>query len=131
MPEPSPDLSDQAAAALADAVAFDANGLVPAVAQQHDTGEVLMLAWMNRAAVIATLTSGRATYYSRSRAKLWRKGDTSGNVQHVREVRLDCDGDTLLLLIDQIGPACHTGRPVCFFRTAAAEGWREIDGGPA
>jgi len=131
MSVPSEDaaLSEDAARALADAIAFDSNGLVPAVAQQHDTGEVLMLAWMDREAVIATLTTGRATYYSRSRRQLWRKGDTSGHVQHVREVRLDCDADTLLLLIEQHGPACHTGRPVCFYRAADGDAWRAIAGG--
>ena len=91
-----------------------------AVAQQHDTGEVLMIAWMNRDAVRATLTEGRVCYWSRSRQKLWRKGETSGQVQHLREIRLDCDGDTLLLLVDQHGVACHTGRRNCFFRA-----WRD------
>lgn len=122
-------VSEPAAENLAATIAFDADGLVPAVAQQHDSGEVLMLAWMNREAVFATLTTGRVTYYSRSRGQLWRKGDTSGNVQHLRELRLDCDGDTLLLLIDQHGPACHTGRRSCFYRTAGAEGWRELGDG--
>jgi phosphoribosyl-AMP cyclohydrolase len=97
-------------------IRFDANGLVPAVAQQHDTGEVLMLAWMNREAVTETLATGRVCYFSRSRAALWRKGETSGQVQHLRELRVDCDGDTLLLLVDQTGVACHTGRRNCFFR---------------
>ena len=98
------------------AIAFDAQGLVPAIAQQHDTGEVLMLAWMNREAVAETLATGRVCYYSRSRQALWRKGETSGQVQHLRELRVDCDGDTLLLLVDQHGVACHTGRRSCFFR---------------
>ncbi|ATR20028.1 Phosphoribosyl-AMP cyclohydrolase [Roseomonas mucosa] len=93
---------------------FDAQGLVAAVAQQHDTGEVLMLAWMNREAVAETLRTGRVTYYSRSRQGLWRKGDTSGQVQHLRELRLDCDGDAVLALVDQVGVACHTGRRSCF-----------------
>src|SRR5258707_11387168 len=101
-----------------DALCFDANGLVPAVAQQHDTGEVLMLAWMNRDAVAETLATGRVCYWSRSRQRLWRKGETSGQVQHLIEMRLDCDGDTLLLRIDQTGVACHTGRRSCFFRAA-------------
>ena len=122
-------VSEPAAENLAASIAFDADGLVPAVAQQHDSGEVLMLAWMNREAVMATLTTGRVTYYSRSRGQLWRKGDTSGNVQHLRELRLDCDGDTLLLLIDQHGPACHTGRRSCFYRTAGANGWFERERG--
>ncbi len=102
-------------AALA-AIHFDANGLVPAIAQQHDTGEVLMMAWMNREAVAETLASGRVCYFSRSRGRLWRKGETSGQVQHLRELRVDCDGDTLLLLVEQDGVACHTGRRNCFFR---------------
>jgi phosphoribosyl-AMP cyclohydrolase len=104
--------------AILDAIAFDASGLVPALAQQYDTGEVLMLAWMNRAAVAETLATGRACYFSRSRNALWRKGETSGQVQHLKELRVDCDGDTLLLLVDQEGVACHTGRRNCFFRAA-------------
>ena len=83
---------------------------MPAVVQQHDTGEVLMLAWMNDEALHRTLTTGRATYYSRSRGTLWVKGETSGHHQYVRSVALDCDGDTLLVRVDQVGPACHTGR---------------------
>jgi len=98
------------------AILFDSQGLVPAIAQQHDTGEVLMLAWMNREAVAETLATGRVCYFSRSRGALWRKGETSGQVQHLRELRVDCDGDTLLLLVDQHGVACHTGRRSCFFR---------------
>jgi phosphoribosyl-AMP cyclohydrolase len=100
------------------AIAFDANGLVPAIAQQHDTGEVLMMAWMNREAVAETLATGQVCYFSRSRGRLWRKGETSGQVQRLVELRLDCDGDTLLLLVDQTGVACHTGRRNCFFRAA-------------
>ena len=100
------------------AIRFDSAGLVPAVAQQHDTGEVLMLAWMNRDAVAETLATGRVCYFSRSRSTLWRKGETSGQVQHLKELRVDCDGDTLLLLVDQEGVACHTGRRNCFFRAA-------------
>ena len=98
------------------AIRFDSAGLVPAIAQQHDTGEVLVLAWMNRAAVTETLTTKRVCYFSRSRGKLWRKGETSGQAQHLRELRIDCDGDTLLLLVDQEGVACHTGRRTCFYR---------------
>lgn len=98
------------------AIRFDANGLVPAIAQQHDTGEVLMMAWMNRESVAETLTTRRVCYYSRSRGGLWRKGETSGQTQHLREFRVDCDGDTLLLLVHQDGVACHTGRRNCFFR---------------
>jgi phosphoribosyl-AMP cyclohydrolase len=102
--------------ALLDQVRFDANGLVPAIAQQHDTGEVLMLAWMNRDSLAETVATGRVCYYSRSRKGLWRKGETSGQVQQLQELRIDCDGDTLLLLVDQTGVACHTGRRSCFYR---------------
>ncbi len=97
-------------------VKFNADGLVPAIAQQHDTGEVLMMAWMNAESIAETLETGHVCYWSRSRAALWRKGETSGHVQNLREMRLDCDGDTLLLLVDQTGPACHTNRRSCFFR---------------
>jgi phosphoribosyl-AMP cyclohydrolase len=99
-------------------VSFNADGLVPAIAQQHDTGEVLMMAWMNRDAIEETLNTGRICYYSRSRAGLWRKGETSGQIQYLKELRIDCDGDTLLLLVDQTGVACHTGRRSCFYRAA-------------
>jgi phosphoribosyl-AMP cyclohydrolase len=91
-----------------------AEGLVPAVVQQHDTGEVLMLGWMDDEALARTISTGRATYWSRSRQEYWVKGETSGHRQHVREVRLDCDGDTLLVKVDQEGPACHTGDRTCF-----------------
>src|SRR6516164_3405468 len=113
-------------ASLLQQIRFDPAGLVPAVAQQHDTGEVLMLAWMNRDAVRASLSEGRACYWSRSRRRLWRKGETSGKVQLLRELRLDCDGDALLLLVDQQGVACHTGRRSCFFRAARDGSWQEI-----
>jgi len=109
-----------AADAVLAAIAWDPQGLVPAIAQQHDTGEVLMTAWMNREAVAETLATGRVCYWSRSRRRLWRKGESSGQVQHLKELRLDCDGDTLLLLVDQEGVACHTGRRSCFFRAARA-----------
>jgi phosphoribosyl-AMP cyclohydrolase len=99
-----------------DRVVFDRDGLIPAIAQQHDSGEVLMLAWMNREALAETLATGRACYYSRSRRALWRKGETSGQTQAVLELRLDCDGDALLLLVAQTGVACHTGRRSCFYR---------------
>jgi phosphoribosyl-AMP cyclohydrolase len=89
-------------------------GLVPAVVQQYDTGEVLMLAWMDDEALCRTLATGRATYWSRSRAEYWVKGETSGNFQDVKSVALDCDGDTLLVRVDQTGPACHTGTHTCF-----------------
>lgn len=102
--------------AVLDAIRFDANGLVPAIAQQEDSGEVLMMAWMNRDAVVETLTTRRVCYWSRSRQGLWRKGETSGQVQHLKDLRVDCDGDTLLVLVDQKGVACHTGRRSCFYR---------------
>jgi phosphoribosyl-AMP cyclohydrolase len=102
--------------AISDVIKFNHQGLVPAIAQQHDTGEVLMLAWMNRDAVAETLATGRVCYWSRSRHALWRKGETSGHVQRLVELRLDCDGDTILVLVDQTGPACHTGAHNCFFR---------------
>ena len=97
-------------------ITFTTDGLVPAIAQQHDTGEVLMVAWMNKDAVAETLKTGRVCYWSRSRKSLWRKGESSGQTQALVEMRLDCDGDTLLLLVDQSGVACHTGRRNCFFR---------------
>jgi len=98
-----------------DGLAWDANGLIPAIAQQHDSGEVLMLAWMNREALAETIATGRVCYWSRSRRRLWRKGETSGQIQRLVELRLDCDGDALLLRVDQTGVACHTGRRRCFF----------------
>jgi phosphoribosyl-AMP cyclohydrolase len=94
---------------------WNADGLVPAIAQQFDTGEVLMLAWMNAEALEETLANGRVCYWSRSRQCLWRKGESSGQVQRLKELRFDCDGDTLLLKVDQTGPACHTGRRDCFY----------------
>ncbi len=103
---------------ILDAIRFDADGLVAAVAQQHETGEVLMLAWMNRDAVAETLATDRVCYWSRSRGALWRKGETSGQTQRLVEMRVDCDGDALLLLVDQHGVACHTGRRSCFYRAA-------------
>ncbi len=101
---------------ILDDIRFDAAGLVAAVAQQHDTGEVLMLAWMNRDAIEETLVTGRVCYWSRSRNALWRKGESSGQVQALVELRVDCDQDALLLLVDQTGVACHTGRRTCFYR---------------
>ena len=102
--------------AILDAIAFDANGLIPAIAQQHDSGEVLMMAWMNRESVAETLATGQVCYFSRSRNRLWRKGESSGQQQRLVELRLDCDGDTILLQVDQVGVACHTGRRDCFYR---------------
>lgn len=112
-------------AALA-AIQFGADGLVPAIAQQHDTGEVLMMAWMNRDAVRETLESGRVCYWSRSRSALWRKGETSGQVQRLVDFLVDCDGDTLLLQVDQTGVACHTGKRRCFFRRAGEAGLEDV-----
>ncbi len=109
-------MTDTALDQLLAATTFDADGLVPAIAQQHDTGEVLMMAWMNADAIRETLASGRVCYWSRSRQALWKKGETSGQVQDLKELRIDCDGDTILLLVDQTGVACHTGRRNCFFR---------------
>ena len=100
---------------------YDAHGLLPVVAQDHETGEVLMLAWMNAEAVARTLESGRVTYWSRSRQAFWIKGETSGHVQRLVELRVDCDRDCLLALVDQTGPACHTGRRSCFY-TAVRDG---------
>jgi phosphoribosyl-AMP cyclohydrolase len=110
----SPRRASQLDPAIADRLVRDAQGLFPAVAQQHDSGEVLMVGWMDDEALHRTLTTGRATYFSRSRQDYWRKGDTSGHVQLVKSVRLDCDNDTVLVLVDQQGPACHTGNRTCF-----------------
>jgi phosphoribosyl-AMP cyclohydrolase len=103
-------------AALEAEIVFDERGLVPAIAQQHDTGEILMLAWMNREALAETLRTGVVCYWSRSRGRLWRKGETSGQSQRLIAFGIDCDGDTLLLKVDQTGVACHTGRRACFYR---------------
>ena len=104
------------------ALVFDAAGLVPAIAQQHDTGEVLMMAWMNADAVAETQQTGQVCYYSRSRQKLWRKGESSGQTQTLVDFRIDCDGDTILLQVDQLGVACHTGRRNCFFNAIRDDG---------
>ena len=118
-------MNDPIEAAI-EAIKFDAEGLVPAIAQQHDTGEILMVAWMNREAIRLTLTERRVCYWSRSRQALWRKGETSNQVQMLKDFRLDCDGDTVLLLVEQEGVACHTGRRNCFFRAWRNGGWVEI-----
>ena len=110
-------------------LAFDARGLIPAIAQSRD-GEVLMLAWMNAESLAATLATGEVTYWSRSRGQLWRKGATSGHVQRLVELRVDCDRDCLLLVVDQTGPACHTNRPSCFY-TAVRDGEEVILTEPA
>ena len=107
---------------LASVLRFNADGLIPTIAQQHDTGEVLMMAWMNAASVAETLETGQVCYYSRSRQALWRKGETSGHVQRLIELRIDCDGDTLLVLVDQTGAACHTGARSCFYRIVSRSG---------
>lgn len=106
---------------LLNEIKFNDAGLVLAIAQQHDTGEVLMAAWMNADSIKETLETGRVCYWSRSRGALWRKGESSGQAQTLKELRLDCDGDSILLLVDQTGVACHTGRRNCFFR-AVREG---------
>ena len=105
---------------------FNSDGLIPAIAQQYDSGEVLMMAWMNRAALEETLRTGRVCYYSRSRQRLWRKGESSGQVQRLKALRTDCDGDTLLLLVDQTGPACHSGRRSCFYNALDTDGMEVI-----
>ncbi len=111
-----------------DAVRWNEDGLVTAVAQDAASGEVLMLAWMNRESLAETAATGRAVYWSRSRGRLWRKGEESGHVQHVRELRLDCDGDAVLLKVEQQGGiACHTGRRSCFFRRLDDARWNEVD----
>ena len=112
-------------AALA-AISFGPEGLVAAIAQQHDSGEVLMQAWMNADAVRETLTSGQVCYYSRSRRRLWRKGEVSGQTQTLKALLVDCDGDCLLLRVDHTGVACHTGHRSCFFTEIEAAGPREI-----
>jgi phosphoribosyl-AMP cyclohydrolase len=104
---------------------FDEHGLIAAIAQDADTGEVLMLAWMNAEALDQTLATGRAVYWSRSRNALWRKGDTSGHEQHIVEVRVDCDQDAVLLKVKQTGAACHTGRRSCFYRVADGNGLKQ------
>lgn len=113
--ETAPEGTTRGLATMLDALRFDAAGLVPAIAQDATTGEVLMLAWMNRAAIEETLATGRVCYWSRSRGRLWRKGEQSGQIQRLRSLRVDCDGDSVLLAVDQDGPACHTGRRSCFY----------------
>ena len=109
-------------------IKWNDQGLVPVVVQQIETMQVLMLAWMNREALLETIESSRATYWSRTRKKLWRKGEQSGHFQEVKDIRLDCDQDTLLLLVDQVGLACHTGRKHCFFYRWDVElGWKITD----
>jgi phosphoribosyl-AMP cyclohydrolase len=114
--------SPDAANRLMETLAFDKSALLPAIAMQHDTYELLMQAWMNREALLETLTTGRVCYYSRSRQGLWRKGDTSGHIQTLVGFRVDCDRDSLLLLVNQTGAACHTNRRNCYFYEAQADG---------
>jgi phosphoribosyl-AMP cyclohydrolase len=109
-------MSEDNSAAILAAIVFDGDGLVPTIAQQEGSGEVLMMAWMDADAVRETMATGEVCYWSRSRGRLWRKGETSGQTQKLVEMRLDCDGDTLLLVVDQKGVGCHTGRRNCFFR---------------
>ncbi len=118
--------SPQAIQRVVDALAFNGDGLVPAIAQDAASGLVLMMAWMNKEAVMETLSSGRVCYWSRSRQKLWRKGETSGHGQRLRAFRLDCDGDTILMQIEQKGPACHTNRLTCFSWGAGPDGVEEL-----
>ncbi len=112
---------------LIDDLKFDAHGLLPTVAQDASSGRVLMVAWMNREAFEATCETGFAHYYSRSRKALWKKGETSGHVQKIVDMYLDCDGDTLLLRVDQAGPACHTNRESCFYRLREGDGWNIVE----
>lgn len=111
-----------------DEIRWSAEGLVPVVAQDHTSGRILMQAWMNLEAVLATAAEGRAVYWSRSRRRLWRKGEESGHLQVIREIRLDCDGDALHLLVEQRGGiACHTGRESCFYRRLEGNAWQVVD----
>jgi phosphoribosyl-AMP cyclohydrolase len=111
-----------------DEIKWDSDGLVPAIAQDYKTGRVLMMAWMNREALSLTATENRAIYWSRSRSKLWRKGEESGHVQKLHEMRLDCDADVIILMVEQVGGiACHTGRESCFYRVYDDAGWKVVD----
>ena len=111
-----------------DAIKWDADGLIPAIAQDHKTQRVLMMAWMNRESLQLTVNEGRAIYWSRSRGKLWRKGEESGHVQKLHEVRLDCDADVIILMVEQLGGiACHTGRQSCFYRVYDNAGWKIVE----
>ncbi|MDI9409759.1 MAG: phosphoribosyl-AMP cyclohydrolase [Candidatus Pacebacteria bacterium] len=123
--KPWQNLTPEAAELLCSQVAFpdSGEGLIAAIAQEASSGKILMIAWMNRAALTQTLISGRVCYWSRSRQKLWRKGDESGHIQRLVSLRLDCDRDALLLQVEQTGAACHTGRHNCFFYAPTAKGW--------
>jgi phosphoribosyl-AMP cyclohydrolase len=121
-------MSAAAAMPCLDSIRWDASGLVPAIAQDAATGKVLTLAWMNREALARTVETGEAHYWSRSRSKLWRKGEESGHVQVVKEIRLDCDDDAILLIVEQRGGiACHTGRERCFYKLLVEGDWQEVD----
>ncbi len=111
-----------------DMVAWNADGLAPAIAQDASSGEILMMAWMNREALKQTADQRQAVYWSRSRSRLWHKGESSGHIQHVSEIRLDCDADAIVLKVEQIGGvACHTGRANCFYRKLGADGWETVE----
>ena len=111
-----------------DKIAWNSDGLVPAIAQDAGTGLILMVAWMNREALELTVTENRAVYWSRSRQKLWRKGEESGNIQQLKELRVDCDNDVILMQVDQIGGiACHTGRASCFYSVLEGGQWQAVD----
>ncbi len=127
MTETATALPERAVTEALATIRFNADGLVAAIAQQHDSGEVLMMAWMNRDAVAETLRTGRVCYWSRSRRALWRKGETSGQVQVLKRFLIDCDGDTVLLRVDQDGVACHTGRRTCFFNAVTPDGLAEAE----
>ena len=124
----SPETAPAPTAAWLDEVHWDANGLIPAIAQDSATGDILMVAWMNREALTLSAQEGRAVYWSRSRRKLWRKGEDSGHVQQLSEIRLDCDGDVIVLKVEQVGGiACHTGRRSCFFRVLRDGQWQTVE----
>lgn len=111
-----------------DEIQFDSSGLIPAIAVDHETNDVLMVAWMNRESILETVRCEEATYWSRSRQVLWRKGETSGHTQKLKTLDLDCDGDVLTLKVEQVGGiACHTGRRSCFYRTLTTSGWQETE----
>lgn len=111
---------------LLEKIKFNSDGLVPAIAQDASSGDVLMLAWMSRDSIIETIKTGQVCYYSRSRSKLWRKGESSGHVQKLKNLRLDCDGDAMLLLVEQTGPACHTNRRSCFYSELDGDDFKTI-----
>lgn len=111
-----------------DKIAWNSDGLIPAIAQDHKSGRVLMMAWMNAESLTLTVEENRAIYWSRSRQKLWRKGEESGHVQHIKEIRLDCDSDVIILTVEQVGGiACHTGRESCFYFVLENGDWKSVD----